>query len=345
MAIRAGGNRSGSRAVSASMRPATTPRFALAAAAAAVALLAGCGGSDEGTGSRERPAPDPSEFPAANGRPLGQILSAATGEGPVVSPAAQVLRLGENRFPFGVFTVGREQITDAKVAIYAAPGAGLKGPAIGPFTARIEDLTTEPAFRAESTAADPDAAQVAYVAEIPLERPGPWTFGALTKEGDTYTGSLLPTPGKVGEFNPPNAGEPAPRISTPTSDDVADISEIDTREPPDTMHDTDLAEVLGKQPAVLLFATPALCQSRVCGPVVDAAEQVKREFGDRVAFIHQEVYVDNDLNKGPRPQMKAYDLPSEPWLFVIDRDGRVSTAIEGPFSVSELEDAVRKVAG
>jgi hypothetical protein len=110
------------------------------------------------------------------------------------------------------------------------------------------------------------------------------------------------------------------------------------------MHDVDLAEVLGKRPAVLLFATPALCQSRVCGPVVDAAEQAKREFGDRVAFIHQEVFVDNDLNKGPRPQMEAYRLPSEPWLFVIDRNGKVSSAIEGPFSVSELEDAVRGVA-
>jgi hypothetical protein len=309
-------------------------------------LVAGCGsGSDQGTGSRDRPAPNPSEFPAANGQPLEQVLSAATGEGPVVSPAARVLRVGENRFPFGVFTIDREQITDAQVAIYAAPGAGLKGPAIGPFTARIEDLTTEPAFRAKTTSDDPDAAQVAYVTEIPLDKPGAWTFGALTKEGDTYTGSLLATPSKVGEFNPPNVGDAAPSVSTPTAADVTDISEIDTREPPGTMHDADLAEVLGKKPVVLLFATPALCQSRVCGPVVDAAEQVKRDFGDQVAFIHQEVYVDNDINKGPNAQMKAYRLPSEPWLFVIDRNGKITTAIEGAFSVDELEDAVGKVAG
>jgi hypothetical protein len=309
-------------------------------------LVAGCGGGsdNEGTGSRDRPAPDPSEFPAANGQPLEQVLSAATGEGPVVSPAAQVLRLGKNRFPFGVFTLDREQVTDAQVAIYAAPGAGLKGPAIGPFTARIEDLTTEPAFRAKTTADDPDAAQVAYVTEIPLNKAGAWSFGALTKEGDSYTGSLLPTPSKVGEFDPAAVGDPAPRVSTPTVDE-APIDEIDTREPPDSMHDTDLADVLGEKPVVLLFATPALCQTRVCGPVVDAEEQVKRDFGDDVAFIHQEVYVDNDINKGPNEQMRAYRLTSEPWLFVIDRNGKVSTAIEGAFSVSELEQAVRRVAG
>jgi hypothetical protein len=309
-------------------------------------LVAGCGGGsdNEGTGSRDRPAPDPSEFPAADGRPLEQVLSAATGEGPVVSPAAQVLRLGKNRFPFGVFTLDREQVTDAQVAIYAAPGAGLKGPAIGPFTARIEDLTTEPAFRAKTTSDDPDAAQVAYVTEIPLNKAGAWSFGALTKEGDSYTGSLLPTPSKVGEFDPVAVGDPAPRVSTPTADE-APIGEIDTREPPDSMHDTDLADVLGEKPVVLLFATPALCQTRVCGPVVDAEEQVKRDFGDDVAFIHQEVYVDNDINKGPNEQMRAYRLTSEPWLFVIDRNGKVSTAIEGAFSVSELEQAVRRVAG
>jgi hypothetical protein len=322
------------------------PVRALIATLLAALLLAGCGGgSEEGTGSRDQPAPSPSAFPPAKGKSLEQVLSASSGQGPVVSPAAMVLRQGANRFPFGVFTTGHDQITDAQVAIYAAPGSGLKGPAVGPFTARIEDLTTEPAFRAQTTTQDPDAAQVAYVTEIPLPRPGPWTFAALTREGDGYQGSLIPTPSKVGQFDPPAVGDPAPNVHTPTADEVADISEIDTRVPPDTMHDTDLADTLGKQPVVLLFATPQLCQSRVCGPVVDVAEQVKREFGDRVAFIHQEVYVDNDINKGPRPQMRAYRLPSEPWLFVIDRSGKISTEIEGAFSVGELEDAVHRVAG
>jgi hypothetical protein len=318
----------------------------LAATALAAALLAGCGGSsDDDNGPTDRPAPNPADFPPAKGKTLQQVLSESSGEGPVVSPAARVLRLGENRFTFGVFTVGHDQITDAQVAIYAAPGVGLKGPAIGPFTARIEDLSTEPAFRAETTSSDPDAAQAIYITEIPLDKPGAWSFGALVKEGDGYTGSLLPTPSEVGAFDPPGVGDPAPKVHTPTADEVADISEIDTRVPPDDMHDEDLADVLGRKPVVLLFATPQLCQSRICGPVVDVAEQVKREFGDRVAFIHQEVYNENDINKGVRPQMRAYRLPSEPWLFVIDRGGKISTVIEGAFSVGELEYAVRPVTG
>lgn len=318
---------------------------ALAAALAAASLLAACGGDDEG-GSAEsaaRPAPPASDFPAAEGRPLAQVLSAATAEGPVVTPAARVLRRGENRFAFGVFTLDREQVTDAQVAIYAAPRS-LRGPAIGPFPARIDSLETEDAFRAKTTADDPDAAKVIYISEIPLERPGKWVFGALTKQGDGYGGSLVPTPSLVGQFDPPDVGDKAPVTDTDTAAENPDISDIDTRVPPSSMHDENLADVLGKKPVVLLFATPALCQSRICGPVVDVAEQVKRDNPD-VAFIHQEIYNQNDPSKGTRPAVNAYGLPSEPWLFVIDADGKITTAIEGAFSVQELERAVARAKG
>jgi hypothetical protein len=329
------------------MPPVSRKTTAAAAALIAVALFAGCGGSDNGTGSRSRPAPPVADFPAANGgRSLEQVLlSASKGQqGPVVSPAAAMFYVGTNRFPFGVFTVGRDQITDAQVAIYAAPGKGVNGPAIGPFPATIEDLTTKPPFRAKTTADDPSAAQVAYVTDIPLDKPGPWAFGALIKTGGSYQASLLPTPHPVGEYPAPQVGQKAPVIHTPTVGEVSNISQIDTRVPPDDMHSDDLADVLGKKPVVLLFATPALCQSRVCGPVTDIAEQVKQEFGDRVAFIHQEVYNNNQISDGPRPQMTAYGLRTEPWLFVIDRSGKVSSVLQGPFSVQELETAVQKVA-
>ena len=111
------------------------------------------------------------------------------------------------------------------------------------------------------------------------------------------------------------------------------------------MHDEDLADVLGRKPVVLLFATPRSARAGSAGPWSTSPSRCKREFGDRVAFIHQEVYNDNEISKGVRPQMRAYRLPSEPWLFVIDRSGKVSTAIEGAFSVGELQDAVRRVAG
>ena len=111
--------------------------------------------------------------------------------------------------------------------------------------------------------------------------------------------------------------------------------------PFDDMHDVDLADVVGDKPVALLFATPALCQSRVCGPVTDIAAQMQSKYGDRMAFIHQEVYRDNNPDKGLRPSLQAFRLQSEPWLFTIDRRGRVAARLEGSFGFRDFEAAVR----
>ena len=53
-------------------------------------------------------------------------------------------------------------------------------------------------------------------------------------------------------------------------------------------------DVIGRRPVALLFATPALCQSRTCGPVTDLTLQVKSQYGKRMTFIHEEIYVKKD---------------------------------------------------
>jgi hypothetical protein len=93
---------------------------------------------------------------------------------------------------------------------------------------------------------------------------------------------------------------------------------------------------------VLLFATPQFCQSRVCGPVVDVAEQAQHEYGGKADFIHMEIYNENDPSKHARPQVRAFHLPSEPWLFTIDRKGRIADAVEGAFGLKLMHEAVDK---
>lgn len=351
------------------------PISVLACAAAATALLGACGGgSDSETSSSDgaatsRPAPSTSAFPSAEGRTLAEIVKTADAPAPlVVAPAAMVFYKGENRYPFGVFEVDRTPIADAEVALYAAkvpptePGSSggdgtpakgaaaraqreaLEGPAIGPFPAAIESIETAPAFRAQTTANDPDAATVVYVTQIDFPSKGEWRLAALVKEDEETTATLLPS-AVVGEFEQiPQEGDRPPRIHTPTAEDVGgDLAEITTRVPPDTQNQVDFAAALGEEPVVLLFATPQFCQSRVCGPVVDVAEQVKEAHGDDAAFIHMEIHNENDPGKGVRPQVRAFHLPSEPWLFVIDRDGTIRTALEGAFGVERLTRAVEEV--
>jgi hypothetical protein len=352
------------------------PRFAIALAClfALAACAAGCGGDSDSTDStggggasaESRPAPPKSEFPSPDGRSLRELLKAADAPSElVVSPAALAYYKGENRYPFGVFERDRTQVSDAEVALYFSrvpiPKSGAKSrtgnkgaeakaqeqaldePAVGPFPASIETLVTQPAFRAQTTSDDPDAASVVYSTQIDFPSDGEWRIAALVKDGDEIKGSLLPS-AVVGEFKRiPRPGDPAPKIHTPTAEDVGgDLAQITTRIPPDTQNKVDYADALGKEPIVLLFATPQFCQSRVCGPVVDVAEQVKEEYGDEAAFIHMEIYNDNDPSKGVRPQVRAFNLPSEPWLFAIDRQGKVSSVLEGAFGIEALTAAVQK---
>jgi hypothetical protein len=44
-----------------------------------------------------------------------------------------------------------------------------------------------------------------------------------------------------------------------------------------------------------------------------------------------------------RPQVKAFHLPSEPWLFAIDRNGMIQNEVEGAFGVDLLTEVVREL--
>ncbi len=140
----------------------------------------------------------------------------------------------------------------------------------------------------------------------------------------------------------PDVGAPAPRIATDTLASVGgNRSLLTTRVPPESMASVSLASVLGKRPVALLFSTPQLCTSRVCGPVTDIAVALQQQFGSRITFIHQEVYVDNQPSKGLRPQLKAFGLQTEPWLFTIDSHGRIAARLEGSFGVNAFTAALQ----
>lgn len=319
-------------------RPA--PRKLLALACLSLLFIVGCGGSED----QSRTAPAATEFPSAKGKTIEDVLN-DPGAKPtklVIAPAAQTFDVGQNRYAFGVFTRGQEQVDDADVALYFARSKD--GPVLGPLPAQVTSLETKPAYRASGAGGPGDATTVYVVPKVDFDRNGPWLAVAMLKGPDGLEVSRVPSP-VVGEFPQiPQVGDKAPVIHTPTSADVGgEISKIDTRVPPDQMHEVDFADALGKKPIVLVFATPALCQTRVCGPVVDVAQQVADSYKGKADFIHMEVYNDNEIAKGPRPQLQAFNLESEPWLFLVDRNGIIRDRIEGAFGVSELEEAMRTI--
>lgn len=293
-------------------------------------------------GAEPPKVPSVTQFPKVNGRTIAE-LAANVQAGPVLAPSVSLLEPGKNRFGFGLFDRTRKQITEAPGAIYVAPDENAL--AQGPYVARWESLTVKGRYLSKTVATDPDAAKTLYVADVPFAKPGKYVVLGLFRLDNRLFGAGT-TVEVVKGSNVPEVGDKAPKISTPTKDSAGgDLSTIDTRDPHDSMHDVNFADAYGKRPIVLLFATPALCQSRVCGPVVDIAEQVK-DTGPKTdaAWVHMEIYNNNQLNDGYRSQFLRYHLPTEPWLFTIDRHGKVAARLEGAYSASELEKAVEAAA-
>src|SRR3954469_19319159 len=311
--------------------------------AATLAVAASsCGGSggnsDSGAGATPPKVPSVTQFPKVRGRSMAE-LAANVPAGPVLAPSVSVLVPGKNRFGFGLFDRSRKQITDAPGAIYIARSENAR--AHGPYVARWESLEVKGHYLSKTVATDPDAAKTLYVTDVPFAKPGKYVVLGLFRLDNRLVGAGTSVE-VVKSSKVPEVGELAPKITTPTPASVGgDVSKIDTRDPHDDMHDVNFADAYGKRPIVLVFATPALCQSRVCGPVVDIAEQMRHARPkDDVAWIHMEIYNNNNLHDGYRPQFLRYHLPTEPWLFTIDRKGKITSRIEGAFSASELEQAV-----
>ena len=182
-----------------------------------------------------------------------------------------------------------------------------------------------------------------YVANLRAPAPGKYFLLAEPVGGQKKIQGLgnVVVPKKTAA---PAVGAVAFPSKTPT---VADASpeKITTARPPDTA----LLQVSVKQalerhrPFLVAFATPKYCASRTCGPVVDVVESVRKRFRDSgVDFIHVEIYEQNNPALGPNRWVQEWRLPSEPWVFLVGRDGKIKARFEGAVSADELSAAVRR---
>jgi hypothetical protein len=251
-----------------------------------------------------------------------------------------VFTVGKDRLAFGMIDK-QGQFVYGPTAVYLAPNPG--APAQGPYAAPADVLLTQGRYRSRQSAEETDPFAAVYEAQVKFPRKGPWAVLVVTKDGGKYVAAPSQVQVTTKKADPiPDVGETPPRVATDTLASVKGNEKLlDTRVPPTDMHAESFDKVLGKKPVALLFSTPQLCQSRVCGPVTDVAEQLKAKYGDKMEFIHQEVYVNNDVNAGLRPPLEAFHLRTEPWLFVVNAQGKITARLEGSFGVTAFENAIK----
>lgn len=280
--------------------------------------------------------PAASQFPPARGRSLQQ-LGALVKSSAQLGAATGTFTPGTRRLAFGLTTRSGAFIY-APTAIYIAKSPG--APAKGPFLAPADPMSVQPQFRSKQNSG-PGGIKAIYSAALPIPSAGTFTVLSLTRTGKGLVGA----PGEIAatKSSPiPNVGQRPPAIATDTEATVGgNTAMLTTRQPPEQMHSVSFNKVLGKRPIALLFSTPQFCISRVCGPVTDVAVQLQHQFANKITFIHEEVYVNNQPSKGLRPQLRAFHLRTEPWLFTINRRGIIAARLEGAFGTTELSQALK----
>jgi hypothetical protein len=197
-----------------------------------------------------------------------------------------------------------------------------------------------------------------YVADVDFAEAGVWGAEIATS-GAGGTAETIRMTFQVSAASPViRVGQPAPATKTPTAADVGgDVARISTDTKPDpALYRTSVDQALAKhQPFVLAFATPKFCQSAQCGPTLDRLKPYVARY-PTVDFIHVEPYqlqlqdgqlqpvlTGNPPNLTPTEASNRWGLLSEPWIFVVDRDGIVRGSFELIFSDTELTAILDRV--
>lgn len=152
----------------------------------------------------------------------------------------------------------------------------------------------------------------------------------------------------------PALGAKVPSVDTPTLDDVGgDTRQLTTDKTPEPrFYEASIADALAVgKPFVVVFATPAFCQTRTCGPTLETIKAVAKDFRD-ITFINVEPYkmafkdgslqpeLDAQGQLQPAAWTEAWGLQTEPYTVVVHADGTVAAKFEGVLAADELRAAL-----
>ena len=295
-------------------------RYAGAGAGAlwASALVASCGRS----GPSASPQRGPHSFQA--------LVVGATSLSLIQAQSA--LGVGKDLFTFGLATSGGELLTGGSPQVWAA--ADETSTPLGPFRATWYRFT---GFDETHDRSPRSPLPGFYAAEVRLPSPGNWLLAAAIESGpdrDVGVGAMEAVSGGVA-----GVGTKATAVRTPVATTEAALRKICSRQPPDNMHYVSLDRALASgKPTVVVFSTPLLCDSKMCGPVTDEVLLVFRSIGPaRANFVHVDIYPPPHRQEvDPSRPYVAWRFTTDPWTIVVDGRGIIRSRFEGPVVASEI---------
>ena len=292
----------------------------LAGAGGLAALLAACAGRHQG---------------GAASSPAGSLRALQSGVQQLSLLGAQSqLGVGAGLFTFGLANSAQQLVTRGSPRVYLAKDE--TSAALGPFATRWYELD---AYRTSGDRSPRSPLTGFYGADVRVPSAGNWlVLATIELDGRPAAGQGAIA---VVDHGVAAVGSKAKPERTPVATSPAARAKVCTRTPPCPLHAVSLDRALqGGRPTVVSFATPLLCESRMCGPVVDEQMAATRRLGDHASFVHVEIYPGRDPNK-PAPAFLAWGFRTEPWVVVVDDRGVIRARFEGPVTAAQIEAAAR----
>ena len=279
-----------------------------------------------------------------------------TAQQPTMNPlvVASDLAVGQNRFVFAILDEKDQPVDNASVHVRFLRVVGNSAQPAGEADAAFRSVTIKTPHPHEGGQLHEhqEARGVYVVDNAAFNAAGVWQAELSATLADrrgpfTLSASFQVKP----RSDTPALGAPVPASRNKTAKDVQNLKEISTMAPPNpALYRLSVAQALAqRRPFLAVFASPAFCQSRICGPVTEETATLLPKYGDRMELIHIEPY---DLNAAQNqgrllltPIAREWNLPSEPWVFIVDGQGRIAAKFEGIVTAQELEGAIQKVLG
>ncbi|HEX6399681.1 MAG TPA: hypothetical protein VF108_04310, partial [Actinomycetota bacterium] len=123
--------------------------------------------------------------------------------------------------------------------------------------------------------------------------------------------------------------------------------------PDPELHEWTIARAIREgRPALVLFGTPAYCESQFCGPEVQELQRLAADHPDRAVYIHVEIWKEyrpqdgvQVVNRGAADWL-LWERPdgtpemTEPWLYLIGADGVIVDRWGSLFDAGEVAAAL-----
>lgn len=275
-----------------------------------------------------------------------------------VQVASYDLAVGDQRFMVGLITPEQELVgwggVDLRFAYLGTREEQVSGEVVAEAAGTylpIPNSDGEPPAQEGPTIVPGAEGSGVYSADVEFDKAGFWGVEvAANLDGEPVVGTA--TFEVYEEHRYPAVGEDAPRTQNLTlgADDAPEAA-IDSRAdqeggiPDEHLHtETVASSIASSTPTLLIVSTPVYCRSRFCGPITDMVARLANDYSDVANFIHIEVWRDFDnsvVNEAAAEWVLRDENIFEPWVFLIDEEGKISQRWDNVATRAEIEPVLQ----